>query len=122
MYTGNDKNLRNELDYLHRKIEELVVVINRLSIHANEQKNDNFTMDDTTKPGLLIGKVKDLHYVKEYDYKGQTLEQFIVTLDNNQNYFVDRRKDSTTQIENNDTISYVIDGDKLRQVRVLYSV
>jgi hypothetical protein len=122
MYTGNDKDLRNELDYLHRKIEELVVVINQLTLHAREKRDETVVIEEIKQGSIAIGKVKWIHYVKEYEYKGKLFEQFLITLEDDSKYYVDKNKGAQPQIEDGDTISYKIDGDKLRSVRVLYDV
>jgi hypothetical protein len=120
MYTGNDNDLRNELDYLHRKIEELVVVINQLTLLSREKK-DSVVIDEI-KQGILVSKVKWVHFVKEYEYKSRTFEQFLITLSDDSKYYMDKHKDTKPQVEDGDSISYKIDGDKLREVRVLYDV
>jgi hypothetical protein len=35
---------------------------------------------------------------------------------------MDKHKDTKPQVEDGDSISYKIDGDKIREVRVLYDV
>lgn len=120
MYIGDDNDLRNELDYLHRKIEELVVVINQLTLLSREKK-DKVVIEEI-KHGILVSKVKYVHYIKEYEYKGRVLEQFLITLDDDSKYYMDRNKGSQPQVVDGDSISYKIDGDKLREVRVLFDV
>jgi hypothetical protein len=120
MFKGNDDGLRNELDYLHRKIEELVVVINQLTLLSREKK-DGVVIEEINQ-GILVDKVKWVHFVKEYEYKDRTFEQFLITLSDDTKYYMDKHKDTKPQVEDGDTISYKIDGNKLREVRVLYDV
>jgi hypothetical protein len=120
MYTGDDDDLRNELDYLHRKIEELVVVINQLTLLSREKK-DSVVIEEI-KQGILIGKVKRVHYIKEYTYKGCILEQFLITLEDDSKFYMDKMKGTQPKVMDGDDITYKIDGDKLREVRVLYDV
>jgi hypothetical protein len=120
MYEGNDKALRNELDFLHRKLEELVVVLNQHTLLLREKK-DNVVVEETKQQGILTNKVKWVHFVKEYDYKDKVFEQFLITFQDESKYYMDKHKNSKPQVEDGDTISYKIDGDKLREVRVLYN-
>lgn len=122
MYTGKDNDLRNELDYLHRKIEELVVVVNQLTLFSRERK-DNVVIEEIKQgQGILISKVKLVHYIKEYEYKDKKFEQFLITLEDDSKFYTDKLKGSQTRVEDGDTISYKVDGDKLREVKVLYDV
>lgn len=120
MYEGKDKALRNELDFLHRKLEELVVVLNQHTLLLREKK-DNVVVEETKQQGILTNKVKWIHFIKEYEYKDKVLEQFLITFEDESKFYMNKQKNSKPQIEDGDTISYKIDGDKLREVSVLYN-
>jgi len=112
MYEGNDEGLRNELDAIH---DVLLILSKQVSKLINEQNNPNKEVNN-----ILVSKVKWIHFVKEYEYKDKVFEQFLITFQDESKYYMDRRKNSKPQVEDGDTISYKIDGDKIREVRVLY--
>ena len=83
------------------------------------------TKDEPNPVGIndiIIGNVKFVYYIKEYEYKGKILEQFLITLEDDSKFYMDKIKGTQPKVEDGDTISYKIDGDKLREVRVLYDV
>lgn len=114
-------NLSKRLEESETEINKIKTLISfckyKLNISEEEMQPSNVGVSE-----ILIGKVKWVHYIKEYEYKGRTLEQFLITLDNDSKYYMDRNKGSVPQVEDGDSISYKIDGDKLRNVRVLYDV
>ena len=116
------------VDNLSKRLEETETEINKLKTLVSYCKYKLNISEEEMKPlnvevsEILISKVKWVHYIKEYEYKGRTLEQFLITLDNDSKYYMDRNKGSVPQVEDGDSISYKIDRDKLRNVRVLYDV
>ena len=116
------------VDNLSKRLEESETEINKIKTLISFCKYKLNISEEEMQPSnvgtseILISKVKWVHYIKEYDYKGRTLEQFLITLDDDSKYYMDRNKGSVPQVEDGDSISYKIDGDKLRKVRVLYDV
>jgi transcriptional regulator with PAS, ATPase and Fis domain len=115
-------------------VNQLETLTNRMEAMENELKHLRTELiyyqlrAKTTKPvevpiissDITTGKVKLVNYVKEYEYKNKKFEQFLLTLDNDAKYYVDKLKGSSVKIEENDEISFRVDGNKLREVRVLY--
>ena len=116
------------VDNLSKRLEESETEINKIKTLISFCKYKLNISEEEMQPSnvgtseILIGKVKWVYYIKEYEYKGRTLEQFLITLDNDSKYYMDRNKGTVPQVEDGDSISYKIDGDKLRNVRVLYDV
>ena len=116
------------VDNLSKRLEESETEINKIKTLISFCKYKLNISEEEIQPSnvgtseILIGKVKWVYYIKEYEYKGRTLEQFLITLDDDSKYYMDRNKGSVPQVEDGDSISYKIDGDKLRKVRVLYDV
>jgi hypothetical protein len=77
---------------------------------------------DEETDNILIGTIKDVYFVKEYEYRDRVFEQFLLTLEDNKKYYVDKFKSSKPRMEDGHKISYEIDGNKLRNVRVLTEI
>jgi hypothetical protein len=77
---------------------------------------------DEETDNILIGTIKEVYYVKEYEYRDRVFEQFLVTLEDNKKYYVDKFKSSKPRMEDGHKISYEIDGNKLRNVRILTEI
>lgn len=104
------KRLQDTINYLVKSLEKL---------EESQVKNEQTPV---VTNDITISMVKYLYFIKEYEYKGRTYDQFLVTLEDDSKYYVDKIKGSQPKIEEGDAISYKIDGDKLREVRVLYNV
>lgn len=100
---------------LEQEVKRLEALIHEVSETFLNQQTKPVGIND-----IHIGEVKYIYYIKEYEYKGGTYEQFLITLNDDTKFYMDKFKGSQPKVEEGDTISYKIDGDKLREVRVLY--
>jgi len=105
---------------------EIYTLKARFAAHMYQITQDKLSEDEQPiiedANNILIGKVEEIYYIKEYEYKDTVFEQFLVTLNDNKKYYVDRFKGSKPKIEDGHKISYEIDGNKLRNVRVLTEI
>ena len=108
---GEELTMEERVSLLEYDIASIRMMLNK-SEPISEGKNLNIT----------ISKVKYIYFVKDYTYRDTIFKQYLVTLEDDSKYYMDKIKGSEVQIDEGDTISFRVDGDKLREVRVLYNV
>lgn len=118
---GLDLTSDERIFLLEQEVKRLESLIHEVSETFLNQQTNNQT-NPVGINDIHIGSVKYIYYIKEYQYKGSTYEQFLITLSDDTKFYMDKFKGSQPKVEDGDTISYKIDGDKLREVRVLYNV
>ena len=137
MYTGNDKGLRDELDYFHNKYEELyrkyqevVVVLNQHTLLHNEKK-DNVVVESNDKQkmynpnDLLVGTVLSLYHVKDYEYKDNNWAQFLISVAINgkeEKFYRDTLIKTPLKLKEGDVISFRVHGTKIKEVNVIHEI
>lgn len=106
-FMGKFSELENKITQLEKKIIHLESIITSLRIPKS-----------TTTVGNQSGVIKEVVYVKDYDFKDESWQQFFITMSNNERYRHDKRKGEFDKnpLLPGDNIVFELDKDKLRKV------
>jgi hypothetical protein len=122
---GIDLTSDERIFLLEQEVRNLKEICFNLSTNFKHHLDNHTSGEETNTAGIddiHTSKVKYVYFIKEYQYKGITLEQFLITLDDDRKFYMNKSKDTQPKVEDGDVVSYKIDGDKLREVRVLYDI
>lgn len=65
--------------------------------------------------------VENVYSVNDYEYKGMLFHRYMVKLEGNPDlYTMDKLSTTVDEVEENDLIYCKIDGEKLKEVKILY--
>ena len=114
-------NTPTDLHHVVKRLGTLEIIVENL-IEKIQFFEDN-TAKNISNPTKPFHKVESIFFTEEYQYKGKDIHRFIVTLENhNEPYTMDRTSNNQTRITSGDLIYCKIDGNKLKDVKILYEV
>jgi hypothetical protein len=112
-----------EQGFLLEQIADLDNKIKSLEYEINRIRIKNLLESDKPKPDTSFFKVNKIFFAEEYNYKGKNIHRFMVALENHEEpYIMDRASTNESRISSGDLIYCKIEGNKLKDVKVLYEI
>lgn len=106
---GTELTIEERVEYLEFMVKSLI----------NKPEDIEPTTVDKQGPPY---KVISVYYVNDYQYKGVTFHRYMVQLGGHSDFYVmDKLTTTKDMTENGDLIYCKIEGDKLKDVKVLHA-
>lgn len=123
----SSKNL--PLDERLNYLTEEIIFLTELSMRTNKRLSDlednvisnDQTNNKTKNPSIL--RVLTVYYSHDYNHKGKTFSRYMLQLGGfNELFITDKLAGNKLEVQSGDIITCKIDGDKIKDIKVLHEI